>query len=229
MRRAALLPALLALASCAPALVLSDADRERAAAELAGRSRFLRVAVHAAPFFGDRSRVFLTDQPLTEVNLLLTPGGDRIDPPPAEKILPPGTPVRILTVEFPTGWVIAGRVVMTPRYHPWVLLQVPGDERTHVVVLSQTVASFDDVRAEVERLLATDDPTPFLKSLPAEQRDAVLRKEPLEGMDARTLEMAWGQPERKRIDRPARTEEWAWPEGKRRAFLEDGRLVRWQR
>jgi hypothetical protein len=41
--------------------------------------------------------------------------------------------------------------------------------------------------------------------------------------------MAWGQPERKRIDRPARTEEWLWPEGKRRAFLEDGRLVRWQR
>jgi hypothetical protein len=229
MRRASILPALLSLAACTPALLLSDADRERASAELAGKSLFLRSAVNAAPFFGDRSKVFLTDQPLAEVNLLLTPGGDRIEPPPAEKILPPGTPARIVAVEFPTGWAIAGRVVMTPRYHPWVLLQVPGDDRTHVVVLSQTVESFEDVRAEVDRLLGPDDPTPFLKSLPAEQRDAILRKEPLQGMDARALEMSWGQPERKRMDRPARTEEWAWPEGKRRAFLEDGRLVRWQK
>ncbi|HSN92847.1 MAG TPA: hypothetical protein VLS93_16570 [Anaeromyxobacteraceae bacterium] len=229
MRRTALVLPLLLLAACAPALQLSDADRERAAAELSGKSLFLRVAVNAAPFFGDRSRVFLTDQPLAEVDLLLTPGGGRIDPPAAERILPPGTPVRVGAVEFPTGWVIAGRVVMTPRYHPWVLLQVTGDERPHVIVLSQTAATFEDVRAEVDRLLGPDDPTALLKSLPAEQRDAILRKEPLEGMDSRALEMAWGQPERKRIDRPARTEEWTWPGGKRRAFLEDGRLVRWQK
>jgi hypothetical protein len=228
MRRAALLPALL-LAGCTPAFLLSETDQARAQEELRGASRYLRAAVNAAPFFGDRSKVFLTDQPLGEVSLLLTPGGERIEPPPAERILPPGTPVRVQGIEFPTGWTIAGRVVMTPRYHPWVLLQVAGDERPHVIVLSQTVASWNDVRAEVDRLLAPDDPGPFLKSLPPEQREAVLRKEPVEGMDARTLEMAWGQPERKRIDRPARTEEWAWPEGRRRAFLEDGRLVRWQR
>ena len=48
-------------------------------------------------------------------------------------------------------------------------------------------------------------------------------------MSPRALEMAWGFPERKRIDRPAATEEWTWPGGKRKAFLQDERLVRWQK
>jgi hypothetical protein len=41
--------------------------------------------------------------------------------------------------------------------------------------------------------------------------------------------MAWGLPEKRRIDRPAATEEWSWPGGKRRAFFQDEKLVRWER
>ncbi len=40
-------------------------------------------------------------------------------------------------------------------------------------------------------------------------------------MSSRALEMAWGVPERKRVDRPAGTEEWVWASGKRRAYLRD--------
>jgi hypothetical protein len=227
MRHAVLPLALLALASCAPRATIPDAERERAEGDLVGKRRYLRVAANVAPFFGDKTRALITDEPLAEVHLMDTVDGRPIEPPRGERILPPGTPVRITAVEFPTAWIIARRIVTTPRYHPWVLLQVPNDERTHVLVLSQTVASADDVRAEVERLLTPDDPSQFLSQLPAEQREAVLRKEPIEGMGARALEMAWGQPDKKRMDRPLRTEEWSWTDGPRRAFLEDEKLVRW--
>jgi hypothetical protein len=40
--------------------------------------------------------------------------------------------------------------------------------------------------------------------------------------------MAWGYPEKKVIDRPAATEEWSWAEGRRKAFLHEGKLVRWE-
>ena len=61
------------------------------------------------------------------------------------------------------------------------------------------------------------------------QRDAIGRKELVEGMSPRAVEMAWSLPERRRIDRPAATEEWIWPGGKRKAFFQDERLQRWER
>ncbi len=230
MRKALAVAALLLpLGACAPRAVISDPERERVQRQLSGEQRWLRTAVYVAPLWGDHTKRLLSDQPLAELELLLSAGGTTLPPPPAEGIVPPGTRVRILDVEFPTGWSIAKRVVMTPRYHPWVLLEVPGDARPHVIVLSQTAASFEDVRAELDRVLTRDDPSSLLKSLPEEQRAAVMKKQLAEGMSTRAVEMAWGLPERKKIDRPAATEEWTWPAGKRRAFFQDDRLVRWEK
>lgn len=230
MRKALLLAtSLAALAACAPRAVIPDSERERVRRELGGEQRWLRAAAYAAPLWGDHSRLLLSDQPLSELELVLSAGGEPIAPPPAERIVPPGTPVRILEVEFPTGWIIAKRVIMTPRYHPWVFVEVPGDARPHVVVLSQLAVTFEDVRAELDRILTRDDPSSLLAALPAEHRAAVLKKELAEGMSPRAVELAWGLPERKKIDRPAATEEWTWPAGKRKAFFQDERLVRWEK
>jgi hypothetical protein len=222
--------AALVLVACTPRAVIPDAERERVRTELTGREAWLRVAAYVYPFFGDSSRLLVTDLPADELDLLETAGGERVAPPASERILAPGTPVRLREIEFPTGWTIARRVVMTPRYHPWALLDpLPGDGRHPVIVLSQTAVSFDEVRGELDRLLTSDDPTSLFAALPADQRGAVLRKELVEGMSPRAVEMAWGLPERKRIDRPASREDWTWPGGKRKAFFQDERLVRWER
>jgi hypothetical protein len=221
---------LASLVACTPRAVIPDPERDRVRAEIAGRAAWLRVAAYVYPLWGDRSKILVSDLPAEELHLLETAGGERVAPPASERILAPGTALRIEEVEFPTGWTIARRVVMTPRYHPWVLLDaLPGDDRRPVIVLSQTAVSFDEVRAELDRLLTSDDPTSLFAALPAEQRGAVLRKELVEGMSPRAVEMAWGLPERKRIDRPASREDWTWPGGKRKAFFQDERLVRWER
>jgi hypothetical protein len=222
----AALAAAAALAACTPRATVPEAERERVHEEVGGQQRYLRVAAAVAPFWADRSRLLLTDQPVSEIDLVNTTGGTPVPPPAAERILPPGTPVRVRDVEFPTGWLIAKRVVMSPRYHPWVYVAVAGDTRPHVIVLSQTASTFEDVREELSRILTADDPGPALRALPPEQQAAIARKEVISGMSARALEMAWGLPEKKRIDRPAGTEEWTWPGGKRRAFLQDERVVR---
>ncbi len=219
----------LAVLACTPRVVIPDSEREKVRAALTGEQRWVAVACYAAPFWGDTSKVLLSDQPLDELDLVESGTGTPITPPPAQKIVPPGTPVRIADVEFPTGWVISKRVVMSPRYHPWVLLEVPGDTRPYVVVLSQTVASYDDVKNELDRILSKSDPSAALAGLPDEQRAAVLKKTLVEGMSTRAVEMSWGLPERKRIDRPSNTEEWWWPGGKRHAFFQDDRLVRWDK
>ncbi len=221
--------ALASLAACNPHAVIPDPERQRVSSELAGQQRWLRVAAYAGPLWGDREKVLVSDAPLQDLDLVETTGGTPVPPPPAERILPPGTAVRIREVEFPTGWTISKRVVMSPRYHPWVLLDVPGDARPHVIVLSQTAVSFDEVRGELERVLSTDNPASLFTALPQEQRDAILKKELLEGMSQRAVEMAWGLPERKRIDRPASREDWVWAGGKRRAVFQDDRLARFEK
>lgn len=229
MRRALVVASLaLAAAGCFPRATVPDADKRKVAAEIEGQRRWLRVAAFASPFFSDRSKLLLSDQPSSELDLLENTGGQPIEPPPPERILPPGTWVRIDKVEFPTGWIIARRVVLSPRYHPWVYLTVAGDERPYILVLPQTIENYDDVRAELERMLSPSDPSPTFDALPAAQREAITKKEPAEGMGPRALEMAWGYPEKKKIDRPAGTEEWIWPTGKRHAFFQDEKLVRWE-
>ena len=229
MSRALLLAAALLAAACAPRATVPEGERQRAR-ELEGARRYARVALFVGPFFGDGAKLLASDQPFGELDLLTSSDGAPIAPPPAERVLLPGTAVRVERIEFPTGWIIARRVVMTPRYHPWVYLAVEGEPRPIVLVLSQTVKSADEVRSEIERVLVPDAGAgQAFHALPDEQRAAVARKELVEGMTAPAVEMAWGYPEKKVIDRPAAAEEWIWPDGKRSASLRAGKLTRWER
>lgn len=221
---------LLLLGCATPNLRISEADQLRVERELPGGApRFLRVACFVSPLWSDTEKAFLTDRPAEELDLVEHPDGTPIAPPPHERVLPPGTPVRVQEVEFPAPFVMAQRVLVTPRYHPWVFLRVEGDRRPYVIVLPQEVQSFDDVRAELERYLTPDDPGPALKALPPEARERVLHKDAAPGLSARALEMAWGLPTRKHVDRPAGTEEWFWAGGKRHAYLKEDRVEKVER
>ena len=222
--------ALLALVAvaCFPRASISDAERQQAARELDGQLRFAQVAVYIGPLYGDETKLLVSDQPVDELDLLEDPAGKTIPAPTPDRVLPPGTPLRIRTVEFPTGWTIAARVVMTPRYHPWIYLDIPGESRPGIVVLPQTVATVEDVRTELDRIAGTADLGGAFRALPDTQRAAISLKRPVEGMGVQALEMAWGYPEKKVVDRPAGTEEWSWPGGRRTASLRDGKLLRWQ-
>ncbi|HEU4382406.1 MAG TPA: hypothetical protein VFR85_02790 [Anaeromyxobacteraceae bacterium] len=230
MRRALAAAVLLpALAACAPRLIIPGDDQARLGRELKGARRFLRVAVWSGPFYGDKGMVLVSDRPYAELDQMQTPGGEHIAPPPADRILPPGTPVTVQEVEFPSGGAFVTRAVMTPRYEPWLLFRVPDDDRVHVLVLSRTAASADELIAEMDRVVTASDPSPQLKALPASTREAVLRKELVDGMSRQAAGMAWGLPDKIVMDRPARTEEWTWMGSKRRAFFQEDRLTRWSR
>jgi hypothetical protein len=224
----ALLAILLLSAGCFPRASMPEAERQRVARELEGDARWLGVSVYVGPFFGDRSKLLASDQPFGELELLESPNGQVITPPPSERVLAPGTAVRVTRVEFPTGWVVAKRVVMTPRNHPWVFLEAAGETRPVVLVLPQELATFEDIRLELDRWLASADPAPVLAALSEEQRRAIGAKRLVDDMAPRAVEMSWGYPERKLVDRPANTEEWTWTGGRRKAWFKDQKLTRWQ-
>ncbi len=217
------------LLACAPRLAIPESDQARAAGALRGAHRVLRVAVWAGPFFGDKTMVLVSDRPPAELDLLETPSGERVAPPAPERVLAPGTPVTVQELEFPTAMAFVRRAVMTPRYEPWLLFRVAGDDRVHVLVLSRADATADDLLADVDRVFSTTDPSPAFKALTPAIRDAVMRKDVVDGMSRQAAAMAWGAPDRIAVDRPARTEDWSWTGSKRRAFFQDDRLVRWEK
>jgi hypothetical protein len=226
MRRAAAALAFLALSACAPVSTLPADGRETVVKALARQPRYLRVAAYVGPFFGDGSRVLLSDRPVGELVLLETPDGKPILPPPAKRILPPGTPVFVDAVRFPTGLTAWSRPVTTPRYNPWLVASVEGEKLPAVLVLSAESTRPEDVLAEVGRVLTPVDPTPVYAALPEPVRDAIREKALVEGMTREAAGMAWGFPDRIVMDKPARSEEWSWNNSTRKAFFQDDRLVR---
>ncbi len=230
-RRAPLLPlfSLLALACATPDIHIPEGEQVRAQRELTGGPpRFLRASCWVGPLWDDTGKLFLADRPTEEIDLVSTPRGRPIRPPAFERVLPPGTKVRVQRIEFPGTFTMADRVLVSPRYHPWVYLTLEGERRPIVVVLPREVKSSEEIRAELERYLSDEDPRPALDSLRPETRELVLRKEVAPGMSGRALEMAWGLPDRKRLDRPAGTEEWFWGET-RSVLLRDDRVERVER
>jgi len=229
MRRAALLFLLgLSSAACFPPSVLSPDARERVARATARQPRYLRVAVYAGPFFGDSSKVLLSDRPAVEISAMEAPDGKPLPVPPPDRILAPGTALFVDSVQFPTGSALWLRPVSTPRFLPWLVGQAEGDDRTAVILLSAQPANAEDVLAEVGRVLTPDDPAPAFRALPEGQRSAIQRKELVEGMSQEATAMAWGYPDRIVLDSQARTEEWSWASGRRHALFQDERLVRFE-
>lgn len=222
LQRRGFLLALVALACASPDIHIADSEQDRAQRELAGgQPRFLRAACWIGPLWDDTGKLFLTDRPAEEIDLVDSPRGKPIRPPAFERVLPPGTPVRIQRIEFPRKMTMAERVLVTPRFHAWVYLALEGERRPLIVVLSREVKSSEEIRAELERYLAVEDPRPALAALPSDVRERVLHKEAAPGMSGQALEMAWGLPDRKHVDRPAGTEEWSWGAARRALLRED--------
>jgi hypothetical protein len=229
MRRFVLV-ALLALSSCAENQVLvPQSERASLERQLSGAERYLKLSFFETPFFGDQTRLLLTALQPEEVRLLDNPDGTPINPGPVKQIFPVGTKARIKGIEFPTPLAMTGRVLMTPRYSPWVFLDIAGtpkDSVPYVLVLRMGLKTEADVLAEIDRYLSVDDPTARMTQWQQTVIDAVRSKQAVVDMPSDALEMTWGYPERKEIsfEGDRRKEVWRWPGGKRVAVLLDGRV-----
>ncbi len=224
----------LALATgCASQVMLSPEDRQKVEKDLSTGPtsvRYLKASSYLTPFFGDASKRLLTAHPPEEVRLLNDTQGNPINPGAVQAMLPAGTKVRVLKVEFPTAWVMAERVLYSPRTQPWVYLDVEGAPPGPpvVLVLPPMSKSKEDFLAEVDRHLLPQDPAPRIAKLQPRFQEAIKQKKVVESMPEAAVEMSWGMPERisRSLDGQQVRQEWVYPGGKRRVFLTDGLVTR---
>ncbi len=219
------------LAGCAGNTLIPEPDRVQLKDELVGHVRYLKVACYVTPFFHDDGKLLLTDRSPDELDLIDRPNGTAVFPGQPMQVLPPGTKLRIAAVSFPTALEMADRLMMTPRYYPWVLL-LPPDEfassaKPYVLVLRPDLRSRDEFLRELGRFASEDDPAPELKGFSAPVQAAIVKKALVAGMTPRQVEMAWGYPERIHLDGAAHTQEWHWPHDAQRAWFSQDQLAHW--
>lgn len=227
-----LLPgAVLLLSACATSQVFVPPDQASALQRsYTGEERFMRIAFHSTPFFGDSTKKLLSPVSPDQLRLLNNPDGSAVSPGPSERVFPPGTPVRILKIEFPTAYAMSERVLYTPRTLAWVYLDVAGAAKQSppsVLVLRPGLKDENEVKTEVDRYLSKDDPKPMLEGFSEAVRAAIAEKKAIVDMPADALEMAWGYPERKKLelDGNVKQETWSYADGKKVAVLRDGRVT----
>lgn len=229
MRATGLLAAVV-VSGCATSQVFVPPDQAAAVQRTyAGDERFLRLAFHGTPFFGDSTKKLLSPVSPDQLRLLLNPDGSAVSPGPSERIFPPGTAVRILKVEFPTTWAMSERVLYTPRSLAWVYLDVantPKQSPPYVLVLRPGLKDQDEVKSEIDRYLSKESPKALLDGFSDSARAAVLEKKAIVDMPAEALEMAWGYPERKKyeLEGAVKKETWIYADGRRQVVLLDGKV-----
>lgn len=228
-----LLVVLVLAAGCASQTQLSAGDRSKLQHDLTTgptAERYLKHSSFITPFFGDDSKRLLTPYPPEEVRLLNDTQGRPINPGAVQATVPAGTRVHVVKVEFPTSWVMVERVLYSPRTQPWVYLNVDGvpAQAPIILVLPPQLDKEQDVRAELDRWLLTQDPAPRLARFQPRFQEAIKKKQVMEGMPEAAVELSWGPPERVRrtLDGPQVNQDWTYPGDKRHVFLTDGVVTR---
>lgn len=223
---------ILAGASCASQSRIPDGDRQRLERELPGRTFYLRHAMYLGPFWNDIDKRFLSDGVPGEIPWVVNPAGEPMEPGAPYRVIPVGTRVRVAKLELPTGFRVTTRNAFGPRFHPWLFLEIEGQQKSPapVILLRREVQSHGEVIEEIQRFLSPDDLQPALVQLTDEVLEAINQKRLVEGMSADAVAMAWGWPERKNVTITGdnRREEWFWPFDKRKVVIAGDRLISWE-
>jgi hypothetical protein len=222
-----LLPMLLCACLAAPRMPMETFEQGRLSRALENQPRFLRISYFVTPFFGDETKQLLSPVHPAWLHLLEDLDGNPVSPGDIEDLLPAGTLVRILKVEFPSSAAINKRVVYSPRTRPWVYVATQHSSKPLVLVLRNTFESPGDFQAELNRYVTPLNPSSQLAEFSDDEQTAIRTKEATLGISAEALEMALGYPETKTLtfEGDQKTETWLWGGGKKALTLRGGRVV----
>jgi hypothetical protein len=188
---------------------------------------FLRSSCFVAGIEGDAALRLLTPYPIDEVPVS---EGLVVTSRAPEQILPAGSAVRVVSLEFASAAVEVRREPRNPRRHPWLRLKVENQplDRTFVFVLPVTLTTEDDAAAAVEQVLSWEPLDTALGGYMEPVRRAIAEKRVSPGMDAAAVLMSWGWPEQREVTvrEAGREEKWFYGSGRRRVLFGGGRVSR---
>jgi hypothetical protein len=209
----------LVLLGCAGRSALSLEDRQAVLHELRSTpTRYLAVSCVKAHLDAAPGTTFLLGAPLAEQ--------PKPFPGTTSGILPAGTPVALVDIEFPGAEARLHRPVGSPRDEIWVRLGLPGGT-TAVLPLPDSAHTLPDFWGELGQWVTRMDPGLQTNGWNDAVVEAVRERRVLVEMPAQALVAAWGPPASRevRFEAGGRRESWMWPGGSRTAELLDGKVL----
>jgi len=189
--------------ACPSRTALGPAVRDELRAQYRGEAYYLRQSLYYGTFYSDEKRALVDARPFDQLRFMTGPDGDIIIPASPQGILPAGTKVQLVDLQFPTSAAIARRPLFTPRYNIWVVLRVSryaGDidlyrKGDHILVLGNTLREPAAIEAHLDALLSHEDLTPWLSQRSDRARLAIAEKRAEEGLTFEELVAALGFPD----------------------------------
>ena len=195
--------ALAAASACATASPWTRAVRAAVATANVGHPFELRHTQVVGALYDDNERELLSPYPFTEIFHQVDPLGSPIHPTRPRALIPAGTPVTLVAIDYPgvTRW--ARRMLATPHEAVWLQLEVlpehatrpDGARRPLIMPLPRHVRSAAALRAAIGQVLApVGEVSTWLRGRTPSYQVAIGHKEALVGMDEHELIAASGPP-----------------------------------
>jgi hypothetical protein len=192
------------LTSCASYTKIPEPDRGELSFAVEGELLWLTQSLYVGQFYDDDRYELLYPRRFDELTYLRSLEGEVIAPPPEQGIVPAGTRVRVEKISWPTGKTVFDRPLYTPRYATWVFLRVGRDRgqttferpKKHILLIPGGIPDRDTFTKWFDTYFSEDDPNTWIHYLPRDQRQGVLDKRPVTGMNYETLTAAMGYPDR---------------------------------
>jgi hypothetical protein len=222
---------LLTVGSCTTYVFLSAHDQEQIQTREKKKLYYLKYSFFVGPLYTYDDKLYISERGFDERVLVQDTSDNPIFPPEPTGVIPMGTQVQVLQIEFPTRGVASDRKLKSPRFFTWVYLEKAGESAAQpwILVLApefRTLGQFDDALTEY---LQKEDPRPAFASLPAEELAAIDQKSILKGMRADSLRRARGHPDRitRSFEGGIKVERWQYAE-KRFVTLRDDQVESWE-
>jgi hypothetical protein len=219
--------------ACATQTHLSAESRSSLSQQHVGRVVELRATCYYGDLYDENDLWLLSPYTFASTSHIVDLKGLPLHPQKVRGLWPAGSRFVIERLEFPTRWAMARRMLVTPRFNPWVYLRrlrgpleppaKEGGDPLYIWVLPEALESSGAVESALSAALAPDGTvTQWLQTLQPTHQVAVQHKEILVGMPRAALLAAMGEPQRFFADQQAgRRVTVAWYAGQEAWLLDD--------
>ncbi len=170
--------------------------------EHGGQELALKRSMYYGQFYDDSRYLLLSEWPFENTPHLPGMKGNPITPGNQAGIIPIGTKVRIVRLEFPDKDNFKRRMLFTPRYHPWAILELltedpffPTKGKKLVLVLPMEIKTKEQVAEALSYHLGNfEEIRAYLVALDPSIKVALTHKEVVNGMSYQEVLTTLGKP-----------------------------------
>ena len=164
----------------------------------------LRQTCYYGDLYDENQRFLLSPYPFAETSHIVDTHGQPLHPQKQRGLLPAASRFVVERVEFPHGWAMLKRMLVSPRFNPWVYLRITPEQPNMPLFVWVLPADLPDEPSMEAALLAALGPdgsvSGWLGTLRPTFVAAIAHKQIVAGMGVAELTAARGAPHRWFVD-----------------------------